>query len=222
MTDAQALTRRRPSPYALAAALFGSDAQVGCARVAAADTGALFPSEADAVHSAVAARKLEFAAGRAAARKALGHWVAIPMAEDRAPVWPEGIAASLSHAGGWAVAAVAPEGRLVGVDLELDEPLPREVFDTVLTASEAAWVRDQTEPDIWARVIFSAKECAYKAQYPKSKQVFGFEVFEVTLDVAVGCFTAVFQTDVAPFSMGDALQGRFSRSDGFILTGITQ
>ena len=101
---------------------------------------------------------------------------------------------------------------LVGVDLELDEDLPEEVRETVLLPDKLG-VEGRT-----ARLIFSAKECAYKAQYPVTKQLFGFETFAIEL--GDGVFRAVWQRDVGPFRAGQALEGRFAIGSGFILTGI--
>ncbi len=211
---------RRQSPRALAAAVFGDQARVACIEVATADVSALHPVELSAIAKAVPSRQSEFAAGRMAARAAMTVDASIPMAADRAPAWPEGVAGSITHAGGWAIAVVAGADQLIGIDLEVDEPLPFDVLETVLTPAERQWLSTQQDDPHWARVIFSAKECAYKAQYARSGLLFGFEMFEVGFDLANGRFTAIFQDDAAPFSSGDRLSGRFSRAGGFILTGI--
>ncbi|WP_417626659.1 4'-phosphopantetheinyl transferase family protein [Pararhodobacter aggregans] len=178
--------------------------------IAPVDGVSLKPEEEGALAGAVPARRAEFSAGRAAARMALGREVALPMGPDRAPVWPPGVRGSITHAGGWALAVVGPG--LTGIDLERDEDLPEEVRETVLLPGERG-VDGRT-----ARLIFSAKECAYKAQYPVTKQLFGFETFAI--DLGEGVFRAVWQRDVGPFRAGQALEGRFAIGAGFILTGI--
>ena len=220
MTPRDQKVTRRQSPRALAAQVFHGSVPIGCCEVASADPSQLFPEERAAIGRAIIPRQQEFTAGRIAAREAMGSDILIPMATDRAPIWPAGFAGSITHAGGWALAVAGHHDRLLGIDLELDDALPHEVFDTVLSQSERAWLREQPEPEVWARVIFSAKECAYKAQYPRTLQLFGFEVFEVSINPAAGEFSARFQRDIAPFRAGDALNGRFSRGDGFILCGI--
>ena len=85
----------------------------------------LKPEEEPTVERAVERRRAEFSAGRQAARQAMGRDVAIPMAIDRSPVWPEGVTGSISHAGGWAMAAVG-EG-MIGLDLEVDADLPEDI-----------------------------------------------------------------------------------------------
>ena len=211
---------RRQSLNALAADVFGDALRVGCAEVATADPNLLFPDERTAIAKAVPARQREFAAGRLAARAAMGVDVSIAMASDRAPIWPARIAGTITHAGGWAMAVTSSLDRLVGIDLELDEPLPSDVLETVLTLSERQWIHSQATPEAWARVIFSVKECAYKAQYARSGQLFGFEMFEVSLNPTTRQFTATFQAEAAPFATGDQLSGRFAIGGGFILTGL--
>ena len=170
---------------------------------------ALIGPEAEAMARAVPARVAEFSAGRMAARIALGRDVAVPMGPDRAPVWPEGVRGSITHAGGWALAVVG-QG-MIGADLELDEDLPEAVRETVLLPGERGADGRQ------ARLIFSAKECVYKAQYPVTRQLFGFETFEVTLGDRT--FRAVWQRDTGPFRAGQAIDGRFTMGGGFLLTG---
>lgn len=178
--------------------------------IAPVDGVSLKPEEESALKGAVPARQAEFSAGRAAARMALGHEMALPMGPDRAPIWPEGVRGSITHAGGWALAVVGPG--LTGIDLEPGEDLPEEVRETVLLPQERG-ADGRT-----ARLIFSAKECAYKAQYPVTRQLFSFDTFAVEL--GEGAFRAVWQHDVGPFRAGQALAGRFAIGDGFILTGI--
>ena len=72
-----------------------------------------------------------------------------------------------------------------------------------------------------ARLFFSAKECAYTAQYPLSRRVFGFEYITIAPDPARGTFDARFTRPVSPFSYGSVLSGRYSVHDGLIITAIT-
>ncbi|MCA2011857.1 4'-phosphopantetheinyl transferase superfamily protein [Cereibacter sphaeroides] len=202
LTDDQ-ITRRQLT--GLAARVFPG-LSVGIAPIGVV---ALMGSEAEAMARAVPSRVAEFSGGRTAARIAIGREVAIPMGPDRAPIWPEGLHGSITHAGGWAL-AVTGQG-MIGADLELDEDLPDEIRETVLLPEERGADGRQ------ARLIFSAKECVYKAQYPVTRQLFGFETFAVTL--GDGTFRAVWQRDVEPFSAGQSVEGRFAIGGGFILTG---
>ncbi len=197
----------RPALERLAAAVFPGASWA----VVALGEGALLPGES--LPGAVPRRLREFAAGRSAARLAMGRALPVPIGADRAPVWPAGVSGSITHAGDWALAVVGTGP--VGIDLEPDADLPGEVFDTVLLPAERQAPGFDARQ---ARLIFSAKECAYKAQYPLTRQLFGFETLAITL--GQGSFRAEFQRDVGAFRRGAALQGRFAIGGGFILTGI--
>lgn len=167
---------------------------------------------------AVPSRLAEYAGGRAAARMAMAAIglpsVAIPMAKDRAPVWPEGIAGSISHSGGICLAAAA-WGGMLGIDLEQDHPMDKDIADIVLLPEERAAIG----PELGlATVIFSAKEAVYKAQYPLTRTLFGFETLAVTLDR--DNFTARFCKAVGCFAEGALVQGRYARVGGQVLTVV--
>ncbi|MFE0865395.1 enterobactin synthetase [Streptomyces rochei] len=135
------------------------------------------PAEAAAAASMPARRRLEFLAGRRAARRALRavglHCGEIPRS-GRLPVFPPGRAASISHSAGIAVAVAraAGPGLPLGCDLEL-RPLPRAAARLVLRADEEGLLVDRDEPFHagsrptgagWTVTeLFSAKEAAWKA-----------------------------------------------------------
>lgn len=221
MSAADTISRRQ-SLGRMATGVFGASAGVGIVQIADADPGALFDIEKPAIAGAIPARRREFAAGRQAARLALGQDTAIPMAANRAPVWPGGTTGSVTHAGEWALAVAGAAGSMIGIDLELDEDLPGDIWSTVLTDEERAWVTAQETPGRAARLIFSIKECAYKAQFPRSGQIFGFDKLSVTVAPGDRTFKAVFQGAVAPFRAGDTIAGRFSIGGRLILTGVFQ
>jgi 4'-phosphopantetheinyl transferase EntD len=191
--------------------------------------GGLRPEETPAMTGAVPKRLLEFTAGRAAIRqamKALGHpATAVPQGDDRAPVWPDGLAGGMTHSSTACIAALARTGQIrsIGLDLEDDSGLDADLLDVVCTLSERAWIAAQPIANraLLAKLIFSAKECAYKCQYPISQTLFGFETLEITPDLDTGQFEATFVTSVAPFAAGTCLHGRFSISGGSILTAMT-
>lgn len=183
------------------------------AGVAWADTRAehpLWPGEG--VAGATPARLREFAAGRRAFRAALADAglpaMALPMAADRSPVWPPGIALSITHDGAECLAAVLAGARGLGIDLEPDAPLPPEVVAEVLTPADA----------VEARLAFSAKEAAYKALFPVMRQVIGFDA--MAIGVAGDALTARLLHPCGPFPAGFVLHGRHARAGGRIVTGF--
>ena len=199
-------------------------------QVAAADPRAPAPplagAEGEAVAGAVERRRREFSAGRGAARAALvalGHPPAsIPMATDRAPVWPAGIVGSISHSAGDCVAVVA-EARIhrsVAVDLEPEAELDAALLDTVLTPAERAALEGRPDRLALALVIFSAKECVYKAQYPLTGLLLDFQQVEVTLDPLSGSFMAVLAEDVPLAPADRVMTGHWLRGAGLIATTV--
>lgn len=201
---------------------------VGVAAVAIGAAPEPCPEEACAVANAVPHRRLEFAAGRAAARAAMAAEgltpAAIPMAEDRAPVWPAGITGSITHAEDVALAAVASRDVVsgLGLDVEPDAPLPDDVLSDICDGGECAWIAGQSQPLRWARLIFVAKEAAFKCQYPASKAIFGFDVMNVQVDIARNGLSARFTREIPPFSAGEVLQGRFALTAGLIIAGFVR
>ncbi|MFE2264868.1 4'-phosphopantetheinyl transferase superfamily protein, partial [Streptomyces griseosporeus] len=151
---------------ALRASLAAAGLGLGVAHVDEADPEPAGPAEAAAAASMPPRRRLEFLAGRRAARRAL-RAVGLECGEiprsGRLPVFPPGRAASISHSAGIAVAvARAPAQDLpLGCDLEL-RPLPRGAARLVLRADEEALLG--AGPAAWSVTeLFSAKEAAWKA-----------------------------------------------------------
>jgi 4'-phosphopantetheinyl transferase EntD len=131
----------------------------------------------------VVARRAAFAAGRTAAHAALAELdrdvPAILAGPMRQPLWPDGVAASLSHAGDVAVAVAAPLEQTggVGIDIEMATPAP-ELWDQVPLPGERRWLQaigDAAERDRMLVALFSAKEAIYKAFFPRVGTYFGFD-----------------------------------------------
>jgi 4'-phosphopantetheinyl transferase EntD len=182
---------------------------------------ALMPGEG--LPRAILPRLREFAAGRHAARLAMRNIglpaAAIPHGPDRAPVWPAGVIGSITHT---ATACLAVSMRIgsqrgIGVDLEPSLPLPPTLWDTVLLPQEHASVLqvDDHHRGLVALRLFCAKEAIFKAHYPLTRALVGFEVMAVSLIGAT--FTGVFQTALPPFGRGDRVQGQILQGGGHIL-----
>ena len=186
------------------------------------------PVEGDAVKGAVPTRVAEFHAGRAAARAAM---VAIglpprpiPMGPDRAPIWPAGARGSISHTSTACVAVVGPADTWgsIGVDLEDAAALDPDLIAEVCTKPEQAWLQtqDPSERGLMAKLIFSVKEAAYKAQYPLTYEMFGFDAFEVTIDRANTAFCARFVTPQGGIASGKSMMGNFAHAAGLIVCAV--
>jgi 4'-phosphopantetheinyl transferase EntD len=202
-----------PDLLALATAaqgLFPPGVAVG--RADPGDSHPVWPGEA--LPGALPRRLREFAAGRAAARMALARAglpaAAIPAGDDRAPLWPAGVAGTITHSARAALAAVgrAADVGTLGLDLEEDEALAEDLWDSVLTPEEGRALRREAAPGRLARALFAAKEAAYKAQYPRTLTLFGFETLTCLWRPAPGGWevAARFTRPVPPFAAGATLR----------------
>jgi 4'-phosphopantetheinyl transferase EntD len=71
-----------------------------------------------------------------------------------------------------------------------------------------------------AKLIFSAKECTYKCQYPVTHEFVEFAGVSVRITGA-STFEVTFRRSVAEFTRGYRMTGVYARSDGLVLTAIT-
>ena len=190
------------------------------------DERSLWAEEAPLVRGAVQKRRREFAAGRLCARKALKQLgvpeTSILAREDRTPQWPVGVVGSITHTGNWCAVVVGMQEHIrgVGVDVEIATPLKDKLFDRVCTPSELQWLASlpEAERGKMGKLIFSAKECAYKSQYPLTQTYLGFHAMSVKVDPR-GTFVAEFQKNVASFEQGDQISGRYVFERDLVMTG---
>ena len=194
--------------------------------------GELVPEERALLGRAVDVRALEFRAGRHCARIAMGRLgVGGPIlrAADRSPIWPTGIVGSIAHTRrerrGFCGAAVArvSAARAIGLDAEIDRPLPERLWKRILRPGEAHWISSfpESERGAWAMLVFSAKESVYKCQYAVSRVFLEFGDVELLAPHREGEFSATLLRDAPPFSAGHAFLGRYVRADGVLATGVT-
>jgi 4'-phosphopantetheinyl transferase EntD len=189
----------------------------------------LDPVEAAAVRRAVPKRRREFAAGRWCARQALAQLglkdPVLPAGTDRAPIWPEGIAGSITHTDTVCVAVAArrEDVRSVGVDAEPDAPLPPDLWELIHTPSERRRLETQPMPNHarQARLIFSVKECFYKLQYPLTHCLLDFQDAQVDIDADAGRFrVTLLRAAGEGFPIGSAFVGRYALKTGLIVTAM--
>ncbi|MDQ7069899.1 MAG: 4'-phosphopantetheinyl transferase superfamily protein [Rhodobacterales bacterium] len=217
----------RPDITAFVQSLTGSGVAVAAMDIGHTK-GALFPQERAAIARATNARKQEFATGREAARLAMRRLgvtpAEIPMGADRAPVWPKGLRGSISHSGDICVAVVSRSDvfQSVGIDIETDTPLDDDLLDTICTDTEQRWLlkQDANARGKLAKLIFSAKECAYKCQYPLSLEVIDFMAFEISLNLGNHRFDACFTRQIGPFAAGTRFLGHYGAAFGSFATII--
>jgi 4'-phosphopantetheinyl transferase EntD len=199
----------------------------------AADPPPVHPDEASEVATAVHRRRVEFATGRSCARRALARLRVPPFVlrnqPNRAPRWPSGVVGSITHTGtvpgGYCAVAVASARKVltVGFDAETGESLSRDLWEQVLTPSEAGWLRGlaaNRRPRM-ARLVFSAKEAFYKAQFPLTGQYLDFDDVEIAVDEASGTFEArLVRDDLIAAAPLRRCAGRYVDRADIVLTGV--
>ncbi|GAB3350960.1 4'-phosphopantetheinyl transferase family protein [Lysobacter tyrosinilyticus] len=151
----------------------------------------------DEIRRAVLKRRIDFAAGRLCARQALQAAgcslpIDVPIDANRAPVWPGGYIASITHCDGLAMALAASRDEVGGLGLDLERLISSEVSKEiqahVASPSEVALGRMHGMPiETWMTLLFSAKESLYKALHPSVGRFFDFSEAEADdLDVDAG------------------------------------
>ncbi len=194
----------------------------------------LFPEEWDAVAKARAARRSEFAAGRASARHALsklgGPAVALPVGPGRAPVWPEGFVGSITHTDDFCAAVLALQlwlrSKRLGLDAESAEPLTPGVERLVCSAADYPAFADGTglQAVAWPKVIFSIKEAFYKCQYPLTRRFLNFDAATVSFARVQtpqgGAFTVDPSREAGEPEPWPRCSGRWRIVHGLVLSGV--
>jgi 4'-phosphopantetheinyl transferase EntD len=187
----------------------------------------LLPAERECVAQALPARRREFAAGRACARRLLARLgfapEALRRASDRSPLWPRGAIGSIAHSGSLCAVAVARTGRLsaLGLDTEPDEPLEDDLWSTICTPRELdslsagpPGARGRT-----VRLVFSAKESVYKCLYPRTRAVLEFHEVEIDLVSDGNLFRAFVRQPAQAATAAVELEGFHLACAGSIFTG---
>lgn len=190
------------------------------------DAAYLFPAERAQVARAIESRTREFATARACARQALDKLASPPVAilcgSRGEPIWPPGVAGSITHCSGYRAAAVTLQTKAlaIGIDAEVHDQLPPGVLQSVCVPEEIAWLSKTSHGVHWDRVIFSAKESVYKAWFPLTKLWLDFEQVVVMIEADEGTFH-VRPLDSVPEELAPLLKrllGRFMVRNGIVLT----
>jgi 4'-phosphopantetheinyl transferase EntD len=198
---------------------------VEVATAADEDDSLLHPAELALMGAMVPGRKGEFAAGRNAARRALGRLgfpdATLPRRPGSSDVhWPEGIMGSISHTRGLrAVACVrTSQLRSVGLDVEEAGPLGDEIIDAICRPEELAALAQSAAPlpSDWPRLVFAMKEAAYKALYPVTRRVLTFHDVRVDVNASQRSYRAEMPDRPAPELQ---VAGRFHWDDTWVAAG---
>lgn len=191
----------------------------------------LFPAEESAVGRAVDKRRREFATARGCAHRALERLGEapgpVPSGERGEPLWPAGVAGSITHCRGYRAAVVARQAELatIGVDAEPHEPLPEGLVGDVARPAERRRLDElaaKTPAIHWDRLLFSAKESVYKAWFPLAQRWLGFEDAELEIQPNRLAFTARLLVPGPELDGAElrGFEGRWLVRDGLVLAAI--
>lgn len=183
------------------------------------------------VAAATRKRRLDFLAGRLAARQSLrAHgredWQ-LGIRPGRDPDWPPGITGSLSHCQNNALAVSATTSRVRGMGVDIEALAGTQALEairkTVATKAEFCCLRDEgaiRDPLIAATLLFSAKESLFKSVHPLTGEIFGFGAVQ-TIRCHSGHRLLVleFKKSIGGlFHPGDFVEVRWHRLGDFIIT----
>ena len=191
----------------------------------------LSPSEERVIAGAAESRRRAFTTGRTCARRALSDLGATPgpilPGRHGAPIWPADVVGSITHCEGYRAAAVAWRNEIVGVgiDAEPNRHLPDIVLRRIALPSEQRQLQRLAvlHPAVaWDRLLFSAKEAAYKLWYPLTRGSRQFADTAIGFDASSGTFSAQSGTPIET-QTGEAaaeLSGKWLMHDGLLITAV--
>lgn len=137
-------------------------------------------------------RAAEFLAGRLVAALGAEALGVVPqdigIGPGRAPLWPAGLAGSITHSGQRCACLVSRRADLLcGIDLEhiAQGAALRSIMERCLSGPERMLAQQGLDlpADQAATLMFSAKETVFKALYPTVGRFFGFGAAEVARDL---------------------------------------
>lgn len=212
-------------PLGLTIDAVSDDELRGWMPVAEADLATLTPAERLAIAHAVPKRQREHAAVRQVARallERLGHApVEILNGRGREPIFPTGTVGSLSHSNEIALAVVTsdPEVAGIGCDVEPLLALPAGTERLILTPAEREFAGHRLP--LWqGRLIFSLKESFYKAQFPLTRAMPGFDAVQVIVGQDSETLELVTLQDIGQIPAGSVFEGNVTQAKGHMMTRV--
>jgi 4'-phosphopantetheinyl transferase EntD len=187
----------------------------------------LLAGERSVVANAVPKRVAEFAAGRVCARYALaelGHVdFELLRSADRRPLWPDGIAGSITHTDRYCGAAVGRKSAIssIGIDTEEIARMDDSIFRAISTPEEQSRLEgiDPSRRQRAMALVFSAKEAFYKCYAGAGGEMLGFR--EIALRFHEDGFSVEPQRALRPFRICVALPtGRYEIRDDMVFCAV--
>lgn len=145
------------------------------------------PIEIDEIAAAVPKRQTEYLAGRTLLRNAIRsygiHCETIGRDRRGCPILPDGIHAGISHSADRIMVACSADQDCIGLAVDIERrAIDDDILDEILRPEERESPRGfQGSQSDWYRLVFSAKECLFKAQFPRLRLELEFNEFQIQL-----------------------------------------
>ena len=186
----------------------------------------------DTLRNAVTKRQAEFLAGRFTVKQTLNDLGVeedeVPIGNGRAPIWPDGIVASLTHTDTVAMCIAAPKHNLefIGVDIEnnFSSDSVREIKANIICAGEERLLQSVKRITMaqLLTIVFSAKESLFKALYYSVGSYFDFHSARVSSFCFESCMITMRLTEDLSerYLKGHEVSGCFSMDESRVLTCV--
>lgn len=113
-------------------------------------------------------------------------------------------------------------GHDLGIDIEVNRPLPQGVARLILSEQEQQSIR-RSDPRLAAETLlrlFCAKEALYKAIYPLVRCALSLNALTVERSTRNEGFVARLGTEVGPFPKDVLLEGRWAMRRGHVAAAV--
>jgi len=143
-----------------------------------------FPAEYRYIINAVPKRQREFICARQVSRRLLlccGYApTSISVGESGCPIWPTGIAGSITHTDDYCLVALGKQNSItsIGIDLEKADAVEPGLWSQLFTAKEIETLNEEKESGTrnqLATIFFVSKEAFYKCHYFINRQWLDFK-----------------------------------------------
>jgi len=186
-----------------------------------APESSLHPDELASIAHASPLRRREFAAGRLCAREAVRTLgvagdISLPRGQFRQPIFPPGIAGSISHTDGMtcAAAAFARDYRALGIDIQiLGRAVSEDASAQILNGDEMEWI---SIPD-GILTVFSIKEAFFKMTRCLTDTPYWFDKVSVRRTEKSDTLICMYSTPAGIFEK----ETEFRRNDRYIFSFCT-
>lgn len=184
----------------------------------------LAPAEIPFTRGMVEARFTEFCHGRHCARLMLRELgspdTAIPVGEQRQPIWPADIVGSIAHWRNLAIAVGARADRYgsLGVDLESAEGLEDDLRQLICKPVELEALAGFLDTGLATKVLFSIKESIFKCLWPSVRAYFDFLDVEVRANGKQSEYSAVGVSSDSSLVSLNRLRGRYVVAEHWVIS----